>query len=431
VKEPGFKNEINTYQYYALGDICRFGTGKPNKDEIATIREDCLEPIKSEDLILVFIYVGALEYEDEKNKLDYTQSDSYLIENKVINDIEIYSVWRTPMNTFITNCKSSDNPIVNDSFIMNVINNAYDSLNEYGNVSNSVKLAVSNKFQSINIPKILVASILCKNYEIELYKEIIYYINKSKPRVLEFQLIDFSTMSFGDVMTKIKTTIDLYNKFNEELVKTSHKSVNGKRNKYDPTQEKKLPSDLLNVYKYTTNKLLTISVEIENANTLLDIVNLIFNNGIEARIAVNSVGIAEGGELLNEIQETILILCKILMPPTQQSYTIKDECLGTFILDHDREKAIQDLAIALTEYNNLKDKININTEKYQPIIQNINQYDALKDNKIGQVCGHIKGDYLQKIKDTNLDEFTTSRIKTLTKIYSEMNNYIIDVINKV
>ena len=74
---------------------------------------------------------------DEK-KIDYTKSNSYLIENEPLNDIEVFSVWRTPMNTFLTNC-NSQNELTNNSLFYNIINNLNSSLNKYGNVSSKAK----------------------------------------------------------------------------------------------------------------------------------------------------------------------------------------------------------------------------------------------------------------------------------------------------
>ena len=57
-------------------------------------------------------------------------------------------------------------------------NNSYDALNEYGNISSEYKIKASKLLQSIHIPKIIIASIFCKHYDIEMRKEIVYYFNR-------------------------------------------------------------------------------------------------------------------------------------------------------------------------------------------------------------------------------------------------------------
>jgi len=439
----GFKGANKTVNYLALGDICRFGTDEPKVNQIATIKESCLEVVDQKELRLVFFYVGALTFADGKNKLDYRKSNSYLIENKTVNDIQMFSVWRTPSNTFITNC-NSQNSVQNNSFIYNMYiqnNNSQtsDVLNNYGNISKDAKANAAFMFQLIRLPKILVAAILCKHYEIELYKEIVYYFNRSQTKVPEFSNVNSSTLSFGDLMNSITNTKKKYDDFNKNLMKEASISLkitkpNGESSDsyitYDETKELHLPNELLQIYNSVNDKLLTISVKIENSNNLLDIINLIFENGIEARIAKDADGIAEGGSLLNEIQETVLMICKMLFAPSYSSYIIKDECLGTFALDRDREKIIAEFEEVINIYYKFNDIIINDSDKYSTIMQNKRQYEDLMNSQIGQICGHIDN-FQNKITDMNLEEFTTSRLKQLIKIYSQMVLYLYKIMNKV
>ena len=170
--------------YYPLGDICRNGDGstKPNVNEVITISSKCCVKINSfSELTLVFISFGDLSFSDETANLDYTKNNTWLIKNKTPNDIEIFSVWRTPMNTFITNCNGNNvgltspkqpanNQIVNQSFLFNMYNNASYAVNAYGRIGGEYKQLASDYLQSIELPHILIAAILCKHYEIELYK---------------------------------------------------------------------------------------------------------------------------------------------------------------------------------------------------------------------------------------------------------------------
>ena len=51
------------------------------------------------------------------------------------------------------------------SFVFNLYNSAYDSLNDYGNISTESKKYASNLLQSIPLSKILIAAIICKHYD--------------------------------------------------------------------------------------------------------------------------------------------------------------------------------------------------------------------------------------------------------------------------
>jgi hypothetical protein len=434
VTTKGFKKKtdavapIEKITYTGIGDIIQFGTVPPKLNDIGILSENCLDPVASSDLTLVFVYVGNLQFNDESSAVDYTQTDSYLIQNNIIqNDIEIFSVWRTPLNTFLTNCNSQNN-LINGSISYNMVSELNDSLTEYGAVSSSAKSIINNILQSVSIPKILAATTICKHYELELRKDLIYYYNKAHndPSILQFssqisKTINSSTL--GELINDIAFIIKGCDDFNAKLIKQANIDLStDSGTTYDPSKEIHLPLYLQNVYNTVNNQLLTISVKIENTNTFLDLINVLFDNSVNTRIAVDSDGIAEGGVLLNEIQETVVRICKMIMPPSKQAYTIKDECLGTFALDRDREEVIKEFTKAKNLYNKLTDEF-ISDSKYDTVKENVKQTEELMYNKVGYLCGYIKN-YKEKINTMQLDEFTTSRIKGLIQIYGDMVKYL-------
>jgi hypothetical protein len=506
--------------YYPLGDICRYGDGisgksKPNINETVTISSKCCIQIGYTDLKLVFIYFGALTFTDEAAKLDYSKTNTWLIKNKTPNDIQIFSVWRTPMNTFITNCNANNigssirqpvnSPIMNQTFVFNMFNNAKYAINEYGNISDDYKKIASAYLEKITLPKILIAAMLCKHYQIELYKEIVYYFSyyqkgtdkngepyfptnvssvnipsintqsdvsrfdsKTKKFSMNklYEIYDTSSNTsvtsstkFGYIMNLIDVANNENDAYNDDLIRKASLEASGvsigttttrsnrrltdaekitilsstptrtnssggiefvtKPTGYDPLKERHLPKKLMDVYDYINTELLTISVRIENSTNLLDIVNTLFDNGIESRIAVDAIGLAEGGSLLNEVQETVLILCKMIMPPTQAAYIISDDCLGTFALDRNRESSISLLSETMDIYRKLLDNFFANYKKYQKIEASIIQYNDLLAYDIGIICSHIDDNW-NKLNDMDLEEFTTARIKQITAKYNEI-----------
>lgn len=426
VSIAGFKGEVNKNMFIPLGDVCRFGEDTPNLNEYITISETCLDEINPLDSTLIFIYVGSIDYTVQS--YDYTQSNSYLIQNKIPSNIQIFSVWRTPMNTFLTNTSmNNNNDLINGSIAINMSNGLDAYLNDYGNISTTAKGEMVKRLQIIQIPKILSAMIICRHYDIELRKELVYYVNRFKATIPEFSQFDANNSTLGDLMNLINTTQTTYNKYNDNLIKNA--SINLKSGTtYDASKEKHLPSQLTKIYDSTNNKLLTISVNIENSNSLYDIINVLFDNSIDTRIAIDAEGIAEGGIFMNEIQETIIRLCKVMFPPNKPSYTIKDDCLGTMVLDRERENVIKDLTKAIDSYNKLMDDINKDTEKYVSVIQSVNQYENIMTIKMGQLCGHINN-YMTKISNMDLDEFTTSRLKSIIDIYNDAISFLTNAIN--
>jgi hypothetical protein len=468
----------NPITYVPLGDICRNGTTPPNINETVTISSNCCITIDSfSDLTLVFINFGDITFNDETANLDYSQTNTYLITNKTPNKIQIFSVWRTPMNTFITNCNGNNigtksekqpvnNQIVNQSFLFNMYNNARYAVDTYGNIGDEYKRLASEYLQSIELPNILIAAILCRHYEIELFKEMIYYLNYYQKKQDQYgnnyfpkNIFDInipgittlpfsttnshsikdtstgldvkSTSAFGYVMNMMKIAINENNAFNDELVRKASVSLSSENPiVYDSTKEMHLPEKLMVIYESVNDTVLSIGNQILNVNNLLDIVNIIFDNGLEARIAINSIGLAEGGSLLNEVQETVLILCKMIMPPTQAAYVISDDCLGTFALDRNRESAIKTLSIAMGKFRDVCDEINTNIKKYKKIEKSYNQFQYSLQYDVGIICSHIDGNW-SKLNDMDLEEFTTSRIKEITEKYITYTAEIIMLIRAI
>jgi hypothetical protein len=249
-------------------------------------------------------------------------------------------------------------------------------------------------------------------------------MNKYQSKVPKFKDIDFNTMKIGKLLQLIKDTQKEYDDFNKELIKNASISLRGSKTiVYDEKNEKYLPKMVTQIYDNINNKLATLPVQIENSSTLLDVVNYVLPNGLQGRVAVDSEGIAEGGLFLNYIQEMIIRLCKIIFPPNRTTYMIKDECLGPFAKDNEKEELIKDLSNVRNKYNKLIDNITKDYNKYQSQIPTIKIYEDASMKKMGMLCGNIP-DYLQKIQSMNMDEFTISRIKGLINIYNETNDYL-------
>lgn len=438
-------NTTVSVNYIPMGDVCMFGTSNPQLNSLATIRESCLEKIPHSYMSLVFLYMGDLEFTDFA-KVDYTKELDYLIENKLSNTVQLFSVWRTPMNTFITN-SNQDNKIVNNSLAYNIYNNLDEALNDYGNIKTAAKQYLTQYFEAIQISKTTVAALLCRYFETEYTRELQYYINQSQtqragaydvgvsnydenmPTTTKsdtpiptatsiFSSIKTTGSKLGDMMKAVQDTMDAYDKYNTNL---SKESVNSK-GPYNLKAEKHLPPELLKVYNRINTDLLTLPVQIQNTSSLLDIINVIFDSGIETRIAVDAEGIHEGGTLLNEVQEIVLRICKVLMPPATPVYMIKDECLGSFPMDKNRNEIIRQLTEQITFHRKFLDIRNENPDKYQTIWSTVRQNEDLLNLELGKIVGHIKN-WQKKLMNMDLEQFSTSRLESMYFIYEKTNKF--------
>lgn len=427
VYSKAFDGSRQQNAYLPLGDVCAFGTSPPKLDDFAMIKDTCLDPVPVKDLKLVYIYVGAIQFNTDTNARQYEQTNSYLVEHQVANDIEFFSVWRTPMNTFICNF-NAENELTNDTVFTNILGNLEDAMNEYGNISATYKNWVTNRLEAITIPPVLIAMIYTRHYQIDANKELVYYMYKYQSQIPEFGNVDIGALSVAELMGLINKTNKAYNKFNQNLIKQSSISLRAKSGTtYDASKEKRLPPMILKIYNMVQENLDTIPVKVENSSSLLDVVNMVIPNGLEGRVAVNSDGIAQGGTLLNEIQETLLRLCRIVMPPNNKAYTIKDECLGTFSIDKKKQELIRELTEEQDKYHKYMDMFATDASKYQSQMDAIRAYDDIAMRKMGEVCGHIQN-YMEKIQKMDLEEVTSSRVKILITIFRERNANLEDII---
>ena len=428
VNDSNYKGQLEKHEYRALGDICKFGTDNPSVNDYALIKETCLDVVSINDLKLAFIYSGPLDWVSDNEQLDYTQSDTYLVQNKIVNNLQYFSVWRTPMNTFISNCNFY-NDLVNNTVIYNLFNGVVEAYNEYGNISDEYKQWIVDRLTSISIPQLISAMIFCRHFQVEFQKELMYYINKYQFQVPEFKNRKINSMSFAQLYNLVDNVNKEYETFNKELIKKASISLSSKKPiQYDPNKEKHLPSLLMQIFNNARDTINGIPIQVENTYTLYDVVNVVFQNGLETRIAIDSDGIAEGGILLNEVQDMLLRVCKIMMPPNKPTYTIKDECLGTFTLDRSREDKIKLLVEQKAIYNKYTDMINNDPSKYENQMISARQYEDIAERKMGELCGHITN-YMDKIRKMDLDEFTTNRIEGLIVIYKDINEYLTKIID--
>lgn len=442
----------NTVLYKSLGDIIIRGTTEPPLNSIGLIKETCLETISNFESTLVFAYIGNDNTFSDNKELDYTQNTSYLIKNKVPNNIVTFSMWRTPINTFITN-NNQHNPLINDTVAYNIFNNLDEVLNNYGNIKTESRQALNIFLSILNLPKITIAAILCKHFNLNYKTELIYYINQAQTQVGKYYDYGINVMmattpattkpnqqynkpsaksyitsipitntaTLGDMIQAIQDTINQYDEYNKYLL--SQGSTNS-------ADEKHLPDNLQKVYNKIYTSLQTLPVLIKNTNTMLEVINVIFNRGLDTRVAIDSEGLSEGGTMLNEVQELIIRLCKIMMPPNKNFYIIKDECLATTMIDKNREVLIIKLGESIGRHKKFIDLIKTYPDKYQPIQQSIYQYEQALNIEVGMIVGHIQN-WNDKLNQMNLEEFTTTRIAQVIAIY-ELNNLLYtDIFNNI
>jgi hypothetical protein len=432
-------NSGKSNTYYSIGDLVNFTSDTPpTLNSIALISENCLQEIEDSQMDLMFLYSGIssitntsktfkqnTETTDESDT-DIESDNLFNITTNTVSLNTIFSVWRTPFNTMITNIPS---PIQNNTVAYNIINGRTSMLDQYGNVKlNSMKF-ITNKLSSIE-PSILMKTIFIIYHFSLIYRnELDYYINKTLSSNPTLRAEYRTNMNLGDLMNvvaKAKSVVDNYTGSSISSISRTTptlQNTRGSRGSRGSRPPPEVPTQVLKIYSKIKNEANYIPFKIQNITNMLDMLEELFPNGLDTMISIDEEGDIQGGIRLTFSQEVFINVCKLLFLPDRQIMEIKDECIGTYQRDKTKDKAIKNFEDILTNYNRLMEKYKTEPEK---ICQNWNAVQAFSTkifSRIGEYVGHIPN-YLDKIEKQNFNDFTTSKINKIAELYEILNNYI-------
>ena len=414
-------NEIVTKNYIPLGELLYYGNNPPPRESIAMIADTCLEEVPSDQLDLMFIYFGLNNYTTvgKTNQSDVISAE-FAINNVENNDAEIFSAWRTPMNTMVVNYCSYATSTYNNSLAYNIIKGNPEYVDDStGNIKGAGRNMINTRLDNVSIPQIMAAAYITRHYEIFIRNELYYYVSQYRSKVAEFAGLNENT-SVADMLTAIRIAKKNVQRFNQGLGvdnKTAKKIAAGK------IKTKRIPEPVLNAYTSATDKLGLLGVKINNCTTLRDLMGVIFDGDLDFQIAIDNDGLAMGGSHLSEVQDIVLRICQVLFPPAGKAYNIKQECLGIAQIDREKEDLISKLDNLLSRHKKLMDDYKSDPDKYCSNWEAVTKFEEQIYGKIGEYVGHIP-DYMAKIEKLNMDEFTKSKIKIIIKYYQMLVDYI-------
>lgn len=428
-------------RYHSLGDIIMPENVKPDKNLMSMIDETCLKKVDNNLLDMIFIYSDS-NYKTLNKRLNKYQKNKIKREfqiDKPTSMINMFSIWRTPMNTLLVSYVNESTPFYNNTLVFNLVEGRSDLLDEYGNVNIKTKKMITSRLKNIKLSVLQVIIILVHYNNIILKNKILYNLNKymekfdDEARNKIDELSNSSRTKLSDIVEFIENT---ENRYNESNIKRQKKIFDVSETKKKQTKEyeligydyiekeKKIPSAIKNLYKEFKRKEYDISRESYNITNLYQLVLEIFPNGLNERIAIDNEGLAEGGEILNYAQEWVFYFCKVVLPPTKTVYQVKNDCIGTLKIDDERSILENNLEKQVRKYNSLMRKYKDDGDKYCNNWSLVQKFQDLSFKIISQHVGHIK-DFQDKIETFNFEEFTKSRLKIILEEYFKMNDYMI------
>jgi len=177
---------------------------------------------------------------------------------------------------------------------------------------------------------------------------------------------------------------------------------------------RRITTDQVNM-AYYVNEINNVS---ENTN-LYNLTNLIFHKGLNFELDFGDGGFQAGIRLL-PIQLIILELLRNIFTTHHPSYMIKNECLAYSRVNLERRKIIIKLRKAIKD-----------NDSYMEIYKNgnctnskqISQKIRILESNLVRNLRHISG-YMNKLRNSQYDEFTTSRLQLVLSEFDSLNQFM-------
>jgi len=368
---------IGPEEFNTMGDVVEVGTDPPNNNIVACLKDDCLRKLdETKELEMMFIHTGI------QDKVNETEDDtrikelkrSYQIINKEIDKIRLYSIWRTPINTFVTYSVNDEN-IKTDSLIFNIIGHHAKYLDKYGDINEKGKKFVTKRLKSIKITKPLRTLFILSFYQTYYTKMMDQYIEENRKDLAKLQKSE-----------------------SEKIIKLEYKRL-------------------------LIDKQKEVPFLVNSSENLYDIAMILFPQGYEERITVDTKSNDITANVLLSIQIDLLKIIMILFPPKFDLYMIKNECLSYNRIDFERRKLMTRTSNEILNTKKYMDVYKTKPELYCDSGKGVKDEIFKLDDLLGKHLGHINN-YLTKIETRDFDVFSDSRLKIIYKLYKDFNTYL-------
>ena len=412
-----------------------------NRNLMACIRKSCAKEIPNDMLELMAIKISYNTTKNNINKILSFKVDNINYDLDT-DSIDIYSIWKTPMNTYFTNSIIGNYSLVNGTIGYNIVSGRTNLLdkNNYRLNNKSIE-EVTNRLKSIELPRMLrIIYVMNQQYYI-FFDKIIY--------IMENIIVDFEKekqdLKKGIIKTNKQRARDEKKIMDIEekilLFENMIQSIKSKDylNDFDSlfdAQTQQTLEDNLPDYKRMRENLTNIPMLINKNRNLYDMLIYMFPLGFNTILDVetqiinptkNKKSFYSDGTIINPIQIEILKICKVCFPPNEKVYIPKNECMSYNTVDLDRRTLYRELNSVITEfekieleYLNENNNDNDNSEKRcgdDNWLYIYNEFDKLNTELTAEL-GHIK-DFYNKIKTRDMDKFSNSRIQLIINYFRE------------
>lgn len=364
--------------------------------QYACLNEKCIKKADKQDLIFKYIYP------DTQNGF--------------------VSLWMSHFNTIHINYSSYDD-IVDKKRLIEIIYN-YDDEIYYasGTIKRTIYKNTQDFFDNIKLNKLTIFCYIFASY----INDLNYYYNKFKKKfkkslglnlgIFETQKINISNVN--DILDNInKELIRIEKKYNNELSKKANSTITLDNIISQYTKDKgKLIYKAKKIHKFMQSNLNFIPTYIENTNTIFQLINKIFRDGLYTKINKNNININK---------KSFILLLKCLIPPNNGIYIPKNSCLVYNKINEKRLILLSETMNIIKNYNILLNKLNNSGEDFcsnndrAKILNYQENISDILDENLSNII-----DYPDKIISNDFKEFTNNQINIVKNQYIYITNFM-------
>lgn len=485
-------DDTSRNNYKGLG-YCLFTRDRMISNKLShykLVRKDCVNLMKVRDLELVGFYYGSVHENNINPEIYGRFSDigatglNFNIRGN--NEVTIFSIWRTPMNTMYIRKSSESRGFISGSLAYNILfendtsqdeikNSRY--LNEEGDVKsyylNKIKNTLKKYKFSDKVVAFFINTFICLNiYEnLKYQEEEVYKIDFNNQECVA----DFGTDIGEKKCCGMRGNINENDKRENKICSrekpncyirptTSASSGTGSSTITEDRREpvcinqdlmirkniidyrdknevinKVLPTSLIKSY---INRIKSIPGLINSVDNLYDLLLILFPRGL-TYLFVDTKSINRGNDKLytghsfNPIQKLFLHIVRTIFPPTHDIYVLNDSCSRSVDINDMKNSLITSTLVIMREADNLynyyklinqkeENKEELSDKEEERKCENFERIDISRNllmSRLKITLDHYPN-YKENLKKYNLVKFSEGRINTIKKLYSEYLNVI-------
>ena len=408
-------------EYLTLGDVVAplSSTGGPDKQLFACVKRSCCRKMKKGSLKFMFLYPAVgFSIEDDNN-------------TKTNGDITgMFSVWRTPYNTihikYMDSGKLIDGKtIVEHMYLSGVSGQIADSLyTKYGTIKSVIKTRIKAELGKYILDKMTITGIIFSHIFEKVSNMLkAYYVKYiatgqiPNTSLLKTRLASASTKPItyddihkllADIETGIGSKKEDLEKMNAErklIIKKKTILGLGEIDSELSNKGNTLSYMLQKEFQQIKSTVASLSVDITNSSTLMDVVSVIFDGGINYIVRPNEMTYS---------QHVLLYTCVCINQPAEDIWIMRNSCLVYEQVDEGRINLQESAGEEIKRFNYLRNKLGDKAEDQcgGKDVTSINKVIDATYERLMQSVGHIPN-ALEKLNKLDMEEFTNEQLETI------------------